>query len=208
VARLTLFFLLISISGFSQSVERKILFKGDSIWYAAENQSLYSSTTKGQTWDTIFAKRNQTDTVFFNGALDTATNVFIADQKTLFVFGWDGTMHYKTILYCSSDCGKTWNRSTVYAENGIIGVHYLHKISGNHFFLDCRHGNYMLTFDNGKTWVKKRVTEEKHTCNEGEFIFGDFGYIYYSYITGKNCRVSVNLISKDGGIIWQNPGNE
>jgi photosystem II stability/assembly factor-like uncharacterized protein len=202
VARLTLFFFLLSFSGFSQSVEKKILFKGDSIWYASENQSLYSSTTKGQTWDTIFAKRNLTDTVFFNGALDTATNVFISGQKTLFVFGWDGTMHYKTILYSSSDCGKSWSKIKTVAANGTVDVHYFHKISESNFLLDCRNGYYLYSEDRGKTWIPHNLMTDAIICRDEKIFFAPDGIITYGYFRDKKCKHKIRLYTFDGGKTW------
>lgn len=196
-------FLFISSVGFSQnSGGRRILFKGDSLWYAAENQMLFSSTMKGINWDTIFANRNQTDTVFFNGALDTATNVFISDQKTLFVFAWDGTRHYKTILYSSSDYGKTWVKISIQALHGVVGVNYFHKISPDKFFLDCRSGHYAMSDDAGKTWKTKCVMDGKYRCADERFIFHENGDITFVYSKGQKCKFRRMALSRDNGVTW------
>lgn len=199
-----LLFLVISLSSFSQEIYKRILYLGDSVWYAGENQILFSSIDKGISWDTIFANKSQTDTTFFYGVLDTATNVFISDQQTLFVFGWDGTSHHKTILYSSSDSGKTWNKSSIYAHQGIVGVKYFHKISPTKFFLDCRSGSYALTTNSGKTW-KTNGLINGYSCADERFKFLPNGNITYSYGHGTRCAIKATFISKDGGLTWSEP---
>src|ERR1041385_874215 len=120
-----LFLLLLTTPVFSQA-EKKILFHGDSLWYAGEGNLLFASHDKGISWDTIFSKPKTGQPVFFYGAFDTATNVFISGQRIIFIFGWDGTMHNRTILFCTSDYGKTWNKSELYSFNGAVGVKYLY----------------------------------------------------------------------------------
>jgi hypothetical protein len=254
--RIFIFILSISTFGFSQTTGNKILFQGDSIWYAAQNNFLFSSIDKGKKWDTIFAKNKlfgnisstldldstkkvfnpfnrplfivdttfsvenfdtlpnvfnsidrvipALDTVFFSGAFDTATNIFIPDQRTIFIFGWDGTMLYKTILYCSSDCGKTWSKFSVRAESGLVGVKYLHKISLSQFFLDCRNGSFAVTVNSGKKWNYDDLVQDNHGCIKDEnFLFDTNGEIRYGYILKLPENTErVDLLSKDGGLTW------
>lgn len=195
-------FLFISLNSFSQETQKRILFRGDSIWYAGENQLLFSSTNKGVSWDTAFAKTNPLDTFFINGVLDTATNVFISDQRTLFVFGWDGTMHYKTILYSSFDHGKTWNKLSVYANQGLVGVKYLHKVSQSYFILDRRKGLYSVTEDSGKTWKSQLIWNDKYSCADEGLTFLDNGHITYSFSRGQKCKHKVIMVSVDNGKTW------
>jgi photosystem II stability/assembly factor-like uncharacterized protein len=197
-----IFALFISLSGFSQLSEKKILFKGDSLWYASTGNILFSSVNKGKNWDTAFAKTNRADTIFFYSDFDTTKNIFIADQKTIFIFGWDGTMHFKTILYSSSDCGKSWSKNKFVAENGVVGVSYFHKISPNRFFLDCRYGAYLISDDCGKTWYQNRLTNEKSGCRDERFIFNSNGYISLGFYTDKKCLEKVIVTSPDGGLTW------
>jgi hypothetical protein len=205
--RLIPIFLLLSITCNSQETQKRILFHSDSIWYAGENQLLFSSTDKGVSWDTIFAKRNPQDTVFFMGVLDTATNVFISDQRTLFVFGWDGTMHRKTILYSSSDGGKMWSKTEVYNNFGVLGVKNLHMISPTQFFLERRRGHYATTLNAGKTWKMEYIIQDtyspgKYSCADELFTFHTNGNITYSYSPGTKCKSTVKYISHDGGLTW------
>jgi photosystem II stability/assembly factor-like uncharacterized protein len=201
---LIVLFILLSVTCSSQEPTKRILFRSDSTWYAAADQLLFSSSDKGASWDTIFAKRTPTDTVFFNGSLDTATNVFISDAKTLFVFGWDGTIHNKTVLYSSADGGKTWNKAVFYIKGGFVGVKYLHKTVGSRFFLEGREGYYFVTDDYGKTWVKKHVMNYSYffTCTDDRFIFRGNGDITYGYSIEIDCEGRVATISKDGGKTW------
>jgi hypothetical protein len=196
-----LLFLIISLSSFSQETQKRILFRGDSTWYAAENQILFSSENKGISWDTILAKRSS-DTVFFSGILDTATNVFISDQRTLFVFAWDGTMHYGTFLFCSSDRGKSWNKSTMLAFNGIIGVKYLHKVSSTYFILDRRSGYYSITEDAGHSWKNKCAVTDKFSCADEKLTFLENGHITFRYSRGQKCKDKFLVISTDNGKTW------
>jgi photosystem II stability/assembly factor-like uncharacterized protein len=200
---LIVLFILLSVTCSSQT-EKRILFQSDSTWYAAFDQLLFSSTNKGISWDTIFAKRNPTDTVFFNGPLDTATNVFIPDAKTLFVFGWDGTMHYKTILYSSTDGGKTWNKSWFYTNAGNVGVKYMHKVSASYFIMDRRQGQYSVTEDAGKTWKNKCVMTDKFSCADERLTFHQNGDITYQYSRGQECRFKRVMVSRDNGKTWVN----
>ncbi|MDQ3109769.1 MAG: hypothetical protein M3R17_07720 [Bacteroidota bacterium] len=186
----------------SQETQKRILFRSDSTWYAAADQILFSSTNKGANWDTIFAKKSPADTVFFNGALDTATNVFISDAKTIFIFGWDGTMHFKTILFCSSDYGKTWTKTIFYATAGVVGVKYLHKISDTQFFLERRGENYSVTTDSGKTWKNNVIFNSKHGGKDERFTFLENGEIRYSYYRSRERKHKTVLSSKDGGLTW------
>ncbi|CAN5757084.1 hypothetical protein BH11BAC7_BH11BAC7_30050 [soil metagenome] len=193
-------FLFIPFPSPSQETQKRILFRSDSTWYAADDQLLFSSNDKGVSWDTIFAKKSPADTVFFYGALDTATNVFISDAKTLFVFGWDGTMHYKTILFCSSDYGKTWNKHIFPGNSGSLGTKYLHKINADQFFLDCRKGDYYLTSDTGKTWIRHTMIKQKNTSADEHFTFHKNGDITFEYLEGKKR-------SRDGGNTWETISN-
>lgn len=163
---------------------------------------MFSSMDKGASWDTIFEKRNQIDNVFFYGNFDTATNVFISDQRTLFVFGWDGTMHYKTILYSSSDGGNTWNNLSVYANQGLIGVKYLHKVSETYFILDLRRGLYSISEDAGKTWKTELIWNDKYSCADERLTFLENGDITYTFSSGQECKHKVTMVSKDNGKTW------
>lgn len=200
-----LFMILFPLCAFAQETQKRILYRGDSLWYAGENQLLLSSTDKGISWDTIFAK-NSLDTIFFNGELDTATNVFISDQRTLFVFGWDGTMHYKTVLYSSTDCGKSWSKTAMHFMYGVIGVKYLHKISSTHFFLEGRNAHYLISEDAGKTWTSKSVAIEKFGCPDERFKFHPNGIISYGYHKGSCVQRRIVRTSNDGGKTWSKEG--
>lgn len=203
-------FLFISIFGFSQNSEKKILFKGTSLWYAAENQLLFSTNDEGKNWDTIFEKRNFKSIVFFNGEFDTATNVFISDQRTLFVFGWDGTMHYQTKLYSSLDCGKTWNETQFQGIDGVVGVKYFHKIASEKFFLYLRDGRYAISNDSGKSWTYKIIHPmnflhhfgKKYYCFDDFVQFNPNGEMRISCARDKKCMKRKNMRSTDGGITW------
>ncbi len=201
--RLFLFFIFISTVGFAQTAEKKILFRGDSIWYASQKQFLFSSTDKGEKWDTVFGKRDSVEIVFFDGELDTASNVFISDQHTVFVFGWDGTMLYQTILYCSSDCGKTWRKSKLNSRNGQVGVRYLHRISSQQFFIYLRNGYYAISQDAGKTWEQKCMVTDKYGCFDNQVSYGTKGKMYIRYSRSRNCSKWEKLYSTDGGITWK-----
>jgi hypothetical protein len=195
------FLFLIPTISFSQEAEKKILFHSDSIWYASQNHVLFSSINKGEKWDTIFGKRDSTEIVFFEGDLDTARNVFISDQHTIFVFGWDGTMLYKTILYCSSDGGKTWNKSIVLGYHGTIGVKYLHKISSGSFFLYLRNGFYVFSQDAGKTWTRKCMTiRQKFKDFDPQVSYKANGDMYLHFTA--NHELHLLVYSTDGGITW------
>lgn len=202
-----LFLILFPSLAFSQETQKRILFTGDSIWYAGENQMLFSTTDKGKSWDTIFAK-NSLDTVFIIGILDTATNVFISDQRTLFVFCWDGTMHRKTILFCSSDGGKSWNKTMVYAQYGVVGVKYIHKVSSTHFILDCRQGYYAFTEDAGKTWKSKCIMHGKYSCPDERLTYHPNGDITFSFSLGQQCKHKEMMLSQDYGKSWVKTSNK
>jgi photosystem II stability/assembly factor-like uncharacterized protein len=201
--RLIPIFLFLSITCFSQETQKRILFRGDSIWYAGENQALFSSTNKGASWDTVFAKRNPQDTVFFQGVLDTATNVFIADQRTLFVFGWDGTMLRKTILFSSADGGKTWNKNAFYSSTGILGVKYLHKNAAGDYFLYKRRGYYVYSTDSGKTWEERSIVTSKFGCFDERVIIKPGGEMIIGFSRDKECKTRTMMHSLDGGKTWQ-----
>lgn len=196
------FFLLISIPSFSQETQKRILFRGDSIWYAGENQILFSSTNKGVSWDTIFAKRNPPDTVFFMSVFDTATNVFIGDQRTLFVFGWDGSMHRQTILFSSSDCGKTWSKATFYTFASVVGVKYLHKSSPGNYFIYLHRNTYVFSADSGKTWKKSVMHQDKFGCFDERVVIKADGEMTIGFSADKECKTRTMLHSLDGGKTW------
>lgn len=162
---------------------------------------LLSSVDKGQHWDTIFGKRDSNEVVFFEGDLDTARNVFISDQHTLFVFGWDGTMLYQTFLYCSSDGGKTWNKTILRGYNGTVGVKYLHKISPTSFFIYLRNGFYAYSQDAGKTWTRKCMTIREKFVNFDSQVSYDANGMMFVHFEGNHPRYLI-AYSTDGGITW------
>jgi photosystem II stability/assembly factor-like uncharacterized protein len=194
-----LFLLLLTTPAFSQG-EKKILFRGDSVWYSGEGNLFFISRDKGIKWDTIFSKPQSDQPVFFYGAFDTATNVFISDQRTVFLFGWDGTMHNKTILFCSSDYGKTWSKSVHNSRDGVVGVKYLHPSLPGIFFLDLRDGYIGVSNDYGKTWKEKNISKKYH-CYSMLEVYED-GTLGITAFRDKKCTQVVMLESKNNGATW------
>jgi hypothetical protein len=196
-----LLFLVISLSSFSQETQKRILFRGDSLWYAAQEQVLFSSADQGVNWDTIFYKKNQVGFLFFNGVFDTATNIYIADQLTIFVFGWDGTMLYTTVISSSFDGGKTWKRDPLVANNGLVGIKYMYQASPGNYFIYLREGDYAVINNSEKRWQLKKMPKQFH-CYQETVSVNKAGEIRVKCFADKKCTQPVLLISKDGGATW------
>ena len=196
-----LFSLLFSAFLPAQETGRRIFFRSDSLWYAGQNHVLLSSVNKGLSWDTVFGKEIFTEPVFFNGGFDTSSNVYVFDAKTIFIFGWDGTMHNKTILFSTSDYGKTWNRSVHNSINGVVGVKYL-QVSSTGYFLYLRNGYYDFSEDGGKTWQQKCMVDHKFGCFDDRFKLVN-GTMTIGYSRDKACKTRTILYSHDGGKTWR-----
>ena len=185
----------------AQETGKRIFFRNDSLWYAGQNHTLLSSVDKGLSWDTVFGKENFAGPVFFNGGFDTSSNVFVFDAKTIFIFGWDGTMHNKTILFCSSDYGKTWRKSVHSSMNGVVGVKYLHVNSPTEYFLYLRNGYYVYSEDAGNTWQNKSIVATGSGCFDDRFEIAG-GVLQIGYSRDKDCKSRTIMFSADGGKTW------
>ncbi len=92
----------------------------------------------------------------------------------------------------------------VYANYGVIGVKYIHKVSATNFILDCRRGYYSYTEDAGKTWRSKCIMAgKKFSYTDERLTYHSNDDITYSYCRGQNCKYKVMMLSTDYGKTWK-----